>query len=342
MEHIRMRSVALISLALLACGAKLELPEAEPLSVPQEQLQSLPGFGPGPYAVRISPHLAWEHAEQSHVLRAVYPELSSLPAAAPLILFSHGFASDIDQYDALLRHWASHGAISLAIRHPDAGGTARGIWASIRLGKEGLIRSRMEELQALLQALQAPSATLPTPLKAVLAQADPGKVIAAGHSFGAFTAQQLGGAQAISPDGSLRIGLDEAPILGVVAISPPGEMFGWIQQASWTRMRVPTLSTTGTWDVDGRFVTDWRQHRLAFDTAPAEGRHQLLVIQGADHYLGNLICRTEREQPPQNDALRLVQSQSWAFIQQALGLPSPSAGQSLAEITAGFAWMEQR
>jgi hypothetical protein len=131
----------------------------------------------------------------------------------------------------------------------------------------------------------------------------------------------------------------------VVAISPPGEMFGVINDRSWTTMAVPMLATTGTWDVDGRFVTQWRQHALSFDTAP-QGRNWLLVVEGADHYLGNLICRPGRKVAPQHDALRMVNAVTLSFLDAWLRDAAPAqqllAERPLSTLTGGFADLEFR
>ncbi len=326
-------------LALTACGAPPELPPAKPLSADAQHYATLPGYGPGPFAVQRSPILSWHPAGgDEYEVRGVYPELSARKSEQlPLLVFSHGFASDVTEYDALLEHWASHGVVTLAIRHPDAGGTLRGIWSSIRLGKEGLISARTAALHRLIDERDS----LPGMLQEALRHTDPSAIIAAGHSFGAFTAQQLGGAVAISPQGDRRLEARHGAVTRVIAISPPGEMFGWIQADSWSDMQVPQLVTTGTWDVDGRFVTDWRQHRLSFDSAPAEIPGALLVVQGADHYLGNLICRTDRDVAPQTDALRFVQTISLQFLRE-LDFMTLYAADPLSRRTQEFATLETR
>ena len=174
---------------------------------------------------------------------------------------------------------------------------------------------------------------------------DRGRIAVAGHSFGAFTAQQFAGARAIDPEDGSQIAAGEHSVRAVIAISPPGEMFGLINQQSWRSMHKPMLATTGTWDVDGRFVTDWRQHRLSFETAQP-GNNWLLVIQGADHYLGNLICRTDRDAEAQPDALRMVNAASLNFLNAQLRDDAAAAALLNRDYfdapTGGFARLEQR
>ena len=328
-----MRRLAACLLLLSGCGQAPDLPPAAPLDASPAALQQIPHLAPGPHAVEQHDVADWSVAGRDLRLRI------TAPAGAgpwPLLVFSHGFASDTDQYDALLTHWASHGYLSIAPAHYDSGGTLRAIAMSLWHGKDGLIEGRVDDLRLILAHLDALDDALP----GLSARIDRSRIAAAGHSFGAFSAQQLGGAVAIYPESGTRIEGHDPRVKAVVAVSPPGEMFGWINARSWRTMQTPMLATTGTWDVDGHFVTDWPPHRLSFHTAPAEPRW-LLVIQGADHCLGSRICRTDRGQAPQHDALRMLNATTVSFLDAQL-LDDASAADyldsgNLARLTNGFA-----
>jgi hypothetical protein len=84
---------------------------------------------------------------------------------------------------------------------------------------------------------------------------------------------------------------------------------------------------------------------MSFDTA-SPGENYALVTQGADHYLGNLICRLERENPPQYDALKMVNAVTTAFLDayvkdQAQAKEFLQSG-SLPTITVGFSALQRR
>lgn len=330
-------SAVALALSLAACSSAPELPPAKPLSASPEQLAQVPAIQAGPHPVSRRT-AEWRLNGEALTLRIVTPDTEQ---RAPLLLFSHGFASDIDQYDVLLDHWASHGYASIAVRHPDAGGSFKAIWTSLRMGNEALVAARVAQFKTVLDQLPKLDAVVP----GLPARIDESRIAATGHSFGAFTAQQLGGAAAINPETGHRIEGRDPRIAAVVAISPPGEMFEIINAQSWRQMDAPMLATTGTWDVDGRFVTQWRQHALSFETAPPGDKH-LLVVEGADHYLGNLICRTDRETPAQHDALRMIQAASTAFLNAHLRVhaePWESLGNGeLARLTQEFAQLEHR
>ena len=290
----------------------------------------LTGETPGPWTPVAGESVMLTHADgRTLTARATWPEADG---PFPLMLFSHGFASDKDQYDALIHHWVSHGYVVLAPDHADSGGTVSAILASLKMGEIGLIQSRLDDFSLLLDALDA--------FPELVARADQDTLIAAGHSFGAFTAQMMAGADAVDEDGQRHGWLGPEPV-ATIAVSPPGEMFDVIVADSWNTMRGPVLMTTGTEDTDGRFVTDWQQHLLSWERAEPGGQHAL-VVEGADHYLGKLICRLDEPVAGQHEALAWIRAMSTAFLAAELGggmLPTPGA---LAEASAGVAELRTR
>ena len=86
-------------------------------------------------------------------------------------------------------------------------------------------------------------------------------------------------------------------------------------------------------------------HLTSFERA-RPGEQYALVIEGADHYLGRLICRTEREAEPQWDALRMVLAASTSFLDAQLKGDSQAGGllkpEALKTTTGGFASLQSR
>jgi len=86
-------------------------------------------------------------------------------------------------------------------------------------------------------------------------------------------------------------------------------------------------------------------HLLSWETA-IPGDKYALVTEGADHYLGNLICRPQREAPPQEDALRMLQIATTAFLDAYLKGDRAGAtflrGDRLRTSTGGFSRLSVR
>lgn len=332
---------------LLAAGWGLYVLVFKPEPVQLAEAKSMPagadlsaiyGLDPGPYTVTVIPELNFDTADGPLTLTAFYPDAAQ---AFPLVLFSHGNFSDRRSYDRIIRHWVSHGYVVLAPDHLDAGGMVKGILAMTRYGQDGVLQQRPRDLRNILDGLDAISAR-----SAELAQRiDRSRVAAAGHSFGAFAAQMLGGADAAMPDSDVRMQDPDSRVQAVVAISPPGPMFDMIDAQSWQNMTVPQLVTTGTWDVEARFFPDWRLHAMSHERG-VKGLSSLLVTEGADHYFGNLICRLGRDAAPQENALMMANAVSLAFLDaQMKGSETARAflgTDTVNAVTRGFSRLSQR
>ncbi|WND03508.1 hypothetical protein QGN29_03865 [Temperatibacter marinus] len=259
----------------------------------------------------------------------------------PLLVFSHGNFSDRHSYDRVIMHWVSHGYVVLSPDHLDAGGMVNGISAMLRYGQDGVLKQRPQDLILLLDNLE----TIEEKLPALKGKVNADLVAATGHSFGAFAAQMMGGADAADPTGGERLTAYDARIKAIVALSPPGPMFDMIDQQSWDSMKKPQLVTTGTWDMDASFFREWTLHTLSYRNAP-EGENYLLVTEGADHYLGNLICRLDRNEAPQQDALKMVRATTTAFLDAYLKQkPAAKAfidSEKLQQVTADFSRVTKR
>jgi predicted dienelactone hydrolase len=297
--------------------------------------------------VRLVGNLELPHRVRDELLqfKVYYPEAGrngSAPGQWPILIFSHGNWSDNDKYDNVLRHWVSHGYVVLAPLHRDgSGGYLGGTIDLLREGNLGLIQGRVDDLLTLLDSIRQVEQLVP----ALAGRLDHDRIAATGHSFGAFNAQQLGGARAWDENGQEFVAVRDERISAVVALSPPGPMFDEITEGSWEQQGTPALVTTGTWDSNAMFWPDWRAHLMSWETAVA-GDQYALVVQGADHYLGNLICRPELEEPPQHDALAMVNSAVVTFLDARLkGKQQAVAAlhsNQLARTTRGFAVLERR
>ena len=342
-----LRRLTLAVFVLLAGGWGVYTLGFKPAPVVLAEARTLPadadisviyGLESGPYGVEIIPEVTLATRDGPLTLSAFYPESEG---AFPLILFSHGNFSNRRAYDRIIHHWVSHGYVVLAPDHLDAGGMLNGILAMTRYGKDGVMQQRPRDLINILDGLDQLAAQDGVLVRRI----DRSRVASAGHSFGAFTAQMLGGADAALPGGDTRLQERDRRFQAVVAFSPPGPMFEMVDEQSWQHMTVPQLVTTGTWDVEPRFFRDWRLHAMSFERG-VEGLNSLLVTEGSDHYFGNLICRPELEVAPQTDALRIANAVSLAFLDAQLKDVAQArdflASGTLSAVTGDFARVSQR
>ena len=330
----------LFVLLLTACGDDPQLPIAHPLKVNRDSIDTLPGAMAGPHTTKAvrDLHLPGTADQRDLALNLYFPGEGR---GYPLLLFSHGNWSDKDSYDRIIEHWVSHGYSVIAPNHLDCCNPVMGIINSLRYGQLGLIEARRADLASLLARLPTVEQLHPE----FAGKADPLRLAITGHSFGAFSAQQFGGAAALDPDtGKYRSKRDQR-VAAIVAISPPGPMFDTITEQSWLNLSTPTLVSTGTWDVQPTFWPDWRMHLMSWETA-LPGDKYALVTEGADHYLGGLICRLNRDEPPQEDALLMMQLATTTFLNAFLKEDEAARtflhSTQLSERTAGFSRLSAR
>lgn len=334
------KRILLLSIVFIlqACSPDVELPVASPLSATARQLAALYKFGYGPLLTQTTQVSLSLEDEGKLALTATYPDADG---TFPLLIFSHGNWSTKDKYQGIIKHWVSHGYIVLSPNHDDCCSMIQGIFYSVWYGQLGLIERRVESVKLLMDNLDLVEAAIP----ALEQKIDRDRIALAGHSFGAFTAQQFIGAGVFDPHvGRFKYYRDDR-IKAVVAISPPGPMFDSITEKSWMEVDRPMLVTTGTWDVNASFWPDWRLHKMSFDTAKPDDKFAV-VIQGADHYFGNLICRPERDALPQKNALKMLNTTAVAFLDayvkdKRVAKEFLKSGE-LDVVTANFAVIEQR
>jgi predicted dienelactone hydrolase len=329
---------ALLSIALSACSGEVELPPAEPLSGDRAAIEQLPGASNGPHEVAA---IRGVKLPENDVSRALELNLY-FPAAGenfPLLLFSHGNWSDRNSYDRIIEHWVSHGYTVIAADHADCCSPVKGILNSLRYGQYGLIEQRVLDLRRLL--LDIPQ--LEQQAESFAGKADTSRVAITGHSFGAFSAQQFGGAAPLNPDSDSYAPEVDPSVRAILALNPPGPMFDTITERSWDQLTTPTLVSTGTWDIQPSFWPDWKMHLMSHENS-LPGDKYALVIQGADHYFGNLICRTGREHEPQQDAFTMLKIATTAFLDHYLkdGDKALLDSDTLASLSNNFAVISRR
>lgn len=223
-----------------------------------------------------------------------------LPKA--LVVFCHGLGAGGSDYTVLSGHWAAHGYLvvhptfpdslaAVALAEPSLGldpvrdvsrwptmpaARARfyamlhapGSW----LGRVAIVERAMAAREAILAATcGAVAGSLPCAI--------------AGHSFGAYTAQLLAGAEIDLPEKPASRFRDDR-FAAAILLSAQGRDQQGLRERSWDGMTGPVLTVTGTLD-QGAKGQDWRWKTEPHEFAPP-GAKYLAVLEGADHYLGGL------------------------------------------------------
>ncbi len=223
-----------------------------------------------PAAARAAPRELredWADAARARLL----PVLVRLPEGRPpfpAVVISHGLGGSRDGLGYLGRALAEAGFVALHLQHP---GSDRAIWegrADVLRGMAEAARDPRNARDRLLDMVFAVDEALRRlPLDAT-------RLAAAGHSFGAWTAQHaLGQALPVAVPG-----IPERRFRAGVLLSPVPGVFG----ADGRNIRAPLLHVTGTED---RTMLDGAgpQERLALFRATEGVPQAAAVLEGAQH-----------------------------------------------------------
>lgn len=222
------------------------------------------------------------HRGRAVPARLYWPGNRQRDVAVPLVVFSHGIGGSRLGYSYLGRRWSSRGVASLHVQHVGSDAT---LWRGNPLGLVGRLQAAAQESEALARAADVRFALdrmLDADADGLGASLDRGRLIAAGHSYGANTTLLSVGAQVVR-DGRTISCLDERFSAAVVISSPP--FYGEADLPAVLRpVGVPTLHVTATDDVIE--IPGYRSpaaDRLAVFDAVGDPRKLLAVFQGGSH-----------------------------------------------------------
>ncbi len=214
-------------------------------------------------------------------VRVYLPVGSVARGPVPVVLFSHGLGGTREGYAYLGAHWGARGYAAVFLQHP---GSDASVWRDAPLlqrraamedaanGRNFLLR--VKDVPAVLDQLEAWNAAAGHPLSGRL---DLSRVGMAGHSFGAVTAQAVGG----QSFGAAGTRFTDSRIRAVLAMSPSSPRRG-DPAAAFGRVSIPWMLLTGTEDVSLIGGTDVASRLAVFPALPAGGTYEL-VLDGAEH-----------------------------------------------------------
>jgi len=238
----------------------------------------------GPHSVTEVPDIVLHDAKRDKGLhiRIFYP---NEPGPYPVIVFSHGAGGSQSCCEALTRHWATYGYVTLQPTHDDstlqrrnAGEEDINFLKAVRdaLKKPSLWQSRPQDISFVLDSWPVLKKRIP----ALAGKLDAEHIGVGGHSMGAFTADAIAGALVDLPNHPATNFADRRA-KAVLLLSPqgPGE-FG-LTDHSWDHVTLPLLSMTGSLDLGANNQgPEWK--KIPFERSQPGAKYHVF-IDGANH-----------------------------------------------------------
>ncbi len=228
--------------------------------------------------------LDWQDGARQRAVpaRLYWPSnASSQAAAVPLIVFSHGIGGSRRGYSYLGAYWAAKGFATLHVQHV---GSDRALWLGNPFGLVGRLQDAAKESEALNRVADVRFALDQLLIGPHGSQIDPGRVIAAGHSYGANTVMLLSGAQVVR-QGAVMDQLRDPRFKAAIIISAP-PFYGETERTSeiLKPITIPTLHITATEDVIviPGYHSDARD-RIGVFNATGSAQKSLVVFEGGSH-----------------------------------------------------------
>lgn len=265
---------------------------------------------PGPYSVVVqSPViLDFPALNKQLELRISFP---STDQRFPVILFSHGGRCSRDRYTEFAGHWASHGYVVIQPAHLDSSSVEvpkkfRGPQLMVEAD-----RTRRLDFKFIVDSLAQLSEVVP----GLAGKLDESRLVAAGHSLGGGTAMTITGLKLENPRDGTQMGFLDERFRALLLITDPSNN-PMMPDEPWRAVALPTFVATGSNDLSGfaRRVKSGAGFRFAPGSVIADTPNHHLFIEGMDHYLGGLICRDNVPGEPDQEALRIINGVSVAFL----------------------------
>ncbi|MFJ9742907.1 alpha/beta hydrolase family protein [Streptomyces sp. NPDC101166] len=278
--------------------------------------------GPAPTAtVSVKPLAvsAPQRGEDLHV-RVTAPTTGM---SLPVVLFAHGFGSNLDGYAPLVDHWAAGGFVVVQATHLDS---KRLALPADDPRRPRMWRHRVQEMRRVLDEL----ATLEASVPGLEGRIDHSRIVAAGHSFGGQTAGILVGLRVTDPQTGAAEDLSDARVMASIQLATAGRGGGeltpfahdnlpWLRDQDFSHITAPGLVVAG--DKDDLPLTT---RGPAWTTDPytlSRGDKSLLTVRGGEHFLGGISGHQAAETTDENpDRLALVQQVTLAYLRHVTGI----------------------
>jgi hypothetical protein len=221
----------------------------------------------------------------------------------PVILFSHGAGANGNYPYPLTRFWTSHGYVCIHPTHADS----LSLGAGVPLAGPIEWENRARDLIFVLDSFEELEEKIP----ALGRKIDAARIGVAGYSYGAHSAQVVGGATLETPGETESRSLADPRPLAFLLLSGPGAGSRGLTERSWSQLTRPMMAVTGFRDLPGGNASpSW--HLDPFRLGPA-GEKYALDLEGASHgsFTGRLaeVSAAREEQ----EIFRWVRAATLAF-----------------------------
>lgn len=238
-------------------------------------------LAPRPAAFEVR-YFQWvDRNRQRDVLAKLYlPPATLRRGPVPLVVFSHGMGGSREGYSYLGANWAARGFASLHVQHS---GSDSGLWSGNPFELVSRLQSAASEAEAVNRVLDFGFALDEVLADPQLAGAiDAGRIVAAGHSYGANTALLAAGAVFTRPEGTRSY--RDSRIVGAVVISAPPFHGEPDPEAVVRPIGIPTLHVTAMGDdirIPG-YLSGY-EDRLRVFAATGSARKTLVAFRDGSH-----------------------------------------------------------
>ncbi|MBD2431451.1 MULTISPECIES: alpha/beta hydrolase family protein [Fischerella] len=281
----------LISPTVTACSSKWNdnhvFAQSSPTSVSdRSSVASTNTSNQQVYDVGIVDNIILNDAQRNRQIpiKVSYPE--GQQGSFPVIIFSHGAGASKDDYAPLTRFWASQGYICIQPTHADSialnrqQGNSENLRESVRqmLGDAKGWKDRATDVSFIISSLSELERQAPQ-LKGKM---NTQRIGVGGHSYGAYTAQLVGGATIDIPGGAKAQSFADRRVRAVLLLSPQGAGQQGLTRNSWANFKLPMMTMTGSRDRGAQGQgPEWKEEPFKYSPA---GDKYLVFIEGATHF----------------------------------------------------------